>query len=77
MEYIKKVKSRHVIRLLTTYVYQHCGYKIGLNVRAMFDQYYFTLPVLPNMLNNFFVWKFYNFTCIDYTGWRYSKDHKL
>ena len=38
--------------------------KKGFNVRAMFAQSYFALPVLHNVLHHFFSWAFYHFTCL-------------
>ena len=40
------MKYRHGIGFPTTCVYQHCGEKEGFNVRYVFDQSYFELPVL-------------------------------
>ena len=46
LSYIHKVKPRNYIGLQTTCVYQHCGQKTGFYIRAIFDQFYFVLPVL-------------------------------
>ena len=54
LKFINKVKYRHVIGLLTTCGYQHCGGKKGFNVRSMLAQSYSTLPVLHNILRHFF-----------------------
>ena len=56
LSYIKEVKSMHKIVLPTTCLYQHCG-------GAMFDQSYFVVPVLHNILHIIFACKFYHFTC--------------
>ena len=63
LRYVKKVKCRHGIGIPTTCVYQNYGDKTDFNVRAMFYQSYFSLPVLHNILHHFFAWTFYNFTC--------------
>ena len=60
--YTNKVKYRHDIGLPTACDYHNCGEKIGSNVRAIFDQYYFSLPVLHNILHHFSAWTFYHFT---------------
>ena len=39
--------------------------KKGFNVRDMFAQCYFALPVNHNTLHHFFAWKFYHFTCLN------------
>ena len=36
----------------------------GFNIRAMFSQSYFALPVNHNTLHNFLDCKFYHFTCL-------------
>ena len=38
--------------------------KSGFNVRAMFSQSYFSLPVLHNILNHFLTRTFDQFTCL-------------
>ena len=38
--------------------------KTGFNVRAIFAQYYFALPVDHITLHYFFAWKFYYFACL-------------
>ena len=38
--------------------------KAGFNVRSMFDQYYFLLPVLHKIFHHFVSWKFYHLTCL-------------
>ena len=53
LSYINKVKSRCGIGIPTTCGYQHCGEKTGFNVRSMFAQCYFALPVLNNILHIF------------------------
>ena len=64
LSYIKKVKFRHVIKLTTTCGYKNCDEQRGFNVRYTFAKYYFALPVLHNILNHFFAWTFYHFTCL-------------
>ena len=58
------MKPIHVIRLPTTCGYQKCGESTGFNVRSIFAQYYFVLPVLHNILNNCFVWTFHYLNCL-------------
>ena len=53
MKYKKKFKSKHGIGLPTTCGYQNYGEKKVFYVRAMFDQYYFVLRVLHNILQFF------------------------
>ena len=47
-----------------TCAYHHSSDKIGFNVRAIFDQYCYELPVLHHILHLHFQWKFYQFTCL-------------
>ena len=54
MIYINKVKSRHVIGLLTTFGYHNFGESAGFNARGMFNQYYFALLVNNNTWQPFF-----------------------
>ena len=70
--YIRKVKFIHYIGLPTTCGYQYCGDKTGFNVRAMFDQYYFALPVLHNIVHIFFCMSILPFYMFAYSGSRYS-----
>ena len=49
------VKSRHGIELPT---------KCGCQNFAMFVQSYFALPVLNNILQHIFIWKFYHCKCL-------------
>ena len=62
LDHIKKIKYLYSIGIPPTCGYQHCGKKSGFIVRDMFDQSYFALPVLHNILH-LFKWKFYYFTC--------------
>ena len=64
LEYITKVESRHGIVIPSTCVYKRFGEKKYFNVRSIFYQSYFVLPVQHNILNHFFAWKFYYFTCL-------------
>ena len=57
LRYINKSKSRNGIRLPKTCGYQNCDEETGFNVRAIFARSYFTLPVLYNVLYNFY-WNF-------------------
>ena len=41
---------RHGIGLPTNFSYHHCGLNTGFNDRDIFDQYYFALPVLHNIV---------------------------
>ena len=46
---------RKGIGIITTCDYQNCGENKGFNVRAMFSQFYFALPVNHKKLHNCFL----------------------
>ena len=76
MRYIDKVNYIYDVGLTKTCGYQHCGEKTGFNVRGMFDQSYFTLSALNNILNNVLL-KILPFCLFANNGKRYITDYKL
>ena len=59
------MKSRPGIWPQITCGYQNYGEKQVFKVRSMFDQYYFALPLLHNILNHFLAWMFYHLTSLN------------
>ena len=53
MRYVNKAKLRHGLGLPTTCGFHNCCGKTGFNIRAIFDQSYFALTVLNNILHHF------------------------
>ena len=68
LDYTKKVKSRHGIGLSTTNAHHNFGKKTVFTVRDMFDRYYFSLPVLHNILHDLFARTFHHFPCYPIMG---------
>ena len=76
LRYLNKVKLRHGIGLPKTRGNQHCVVKTDFNVRAIFSQYYFSLPVLHTILHLFCLY-ILSFHLLDYFGGGSNKDKYL
>ena len=64
LSYTNMVKYRHGIRIPTACGYHICGGKNGFNVKYMFAQSYFALPVIHSILHHFLLGILANFTCL-------------